>query len=369
METPLNLSSTKSVNSLGGASLNVPIGGNAFITKLGSGGTETITTNTLSNWSNANSICSVYFRIGTPGSLTVQMKAKVASGNSVVKVTVNGTPFTVNLSGSNYATFNVGTVNITTAGYVKVDIQGVSRTGSYFGDVSDLIISGPAAAANVNFANDATNFYWSRRGPSVHLNFATPANTEWFYSEINVPVGQDRVGSYFMANGFGEGYFGMQVNSSTERKILFSVWNPTGAKTTSKRVGPNVVATTFDGEGDGGKSYLLYNWVAGTTYKFLTQGKPDGAGNTVYSSWFFAPEVGSWKFLVTWSRPNTTTYLTSLHSFLENFELLNGYMDRQAQYGNQWAKSSTGIWTELTTATYTGDPTAKTSREWIMPEA
>lgn len=29
-----------------------------------------------------------------------------------------------------------------------------------------------------------------------------------------------------MANGFGEGYFGMQVNSETERRILFSVWSP-----------------------------------------------------------------------------------------------------------------------------------------------
>jgi hypothetical protein len=29
-----------------------------------------------------------------------------------------------------------------------------------------------------------------------------------------------------MANGFAEGYFGIQVNSSSERRILFSVWSP-----------------------------------------------------------------------------------------------------------------------------------------------
>ncbi len=34
------------------------------------------------------------------------------------------------------------------------------------------------------------------------------------------------IGSYFMANGFGQGYFGIQVNSASERRILFSVWSP-----------------------------------------------------------------------------------------------------------------------------------------------
>ena len=28
-----------------------------------------------------------------------------------------------------------------------------------------------------------------------------------------------------MANGFGQGYFGIQVNSLTERRVLFSVWS------------------------------------------------------------------------------------------------------------------------------------------------
>ena len=29
-----------------------------------------------------------------------------------------------------------------------------------------------------------------------------------------------------MANGFGEGYFGIQVNGPNERRVLFSVWSP-----------------------------------------------------------------------------------------------------------------------------------------------
>ncbi|RYD61889.1 MAG: DUF3472 domain-containing protein, partial [Verrucomicrobiaceae bacterium] len=37
----------------------------------------------------------------------------------------------------------------------------------------------------------------------------------------------------------------------------------------------------------------------------------DGAGNTVYTSWFFAPEVNAWKLMATWSRPKTEKYLMS----------------------------------------------------------
>ena len=43
---------------------------------------------------------------------------------------------------------------------------------------------------------------------------------------MTIPKNNDVVGSYFMANGFAEGYFGIQVNSETERRILFSVWSP-----------------------------------------------------------------------------------------------------------------------------------------------
>lgn len=49
------------------------------------------------------------------------------------------------------------------------------------------------------------------------------SNIEWYDNEVKVPKGEDVLGSYFMANGFGEGYFGFQVNSPTERRILFSV--------------------------------------------------------------------------------------------------------------------------------------------------
>ncbi len=71
-------------------------------------------------------------------------------------------------------------------------------------------------------------FYWGRRGPSVHLSYQVPRalNLRYAYSEITVPEGQDPIGSFFMANGFGQGYFGIQVNGPKERRVLFSVWSP-----------------------------------------------------------------------------------------------------------------------------------------------
>jgi hypothetical protein len=340
------------------SSYTISMGGNAYVTTLASGSSETVTSTSLANWTNANSKFSAYFRLGLTGSLTVKMRARVLpSGTSVVRVTVNGTPFTVQLSGTAATVYNVGTVNINAAGYVKVDLQGISKTGSYFADVDDLIISGTATASNVVYANDAANYYWSRRGPSVHMSYGSPANTEWMYNEITVPAGEDKIGSYFMANGFSGGYFGIQVNSATERRVLFSVWDPGTGKTTLVRKGPNVVDNTFGGEGTGGQSYLVFNWVAGNTYKFLTQGKPDGQGSTLFSSWIFTPESNTWRFIATWNRPNTNTYLTGLHSFLENFNPNYGYLGRKVLYSNQWVRNAAGVWSERTNATFTVDAT------------
>jgi hypothetical protein len=341
-------------------SYTVSMGGNAYVTQLATGGTETVTATSLSGWTNPNSIFSAYFRLGLTGSLTIKVKATVPSGNSTIKVTINGVAYNVNMTGKNATTYNVATVNIGSAGYVKVDFQGISKTGSNYAEVSDLVISGAATASNVLFANDPANYYWSRRGPSVHLGYdaGTPAsNNEWNYNEVTVPVGQDKIGSYFMANGFGEGYFGIQVNSATERRILFSVWDPTVGKTTLLRKGPNVIDNTFGGEGTGGQSYMLYNWVAGNTYKFLTQAKPDGTVGTVYSAWFYAPEAGSWKFIATWKRPNTITYLTGFYSFLENFDEEHGFFGRKVSFNNQWVRTVEGVWIERTTAEFTVDAT------------
>ena len=338
----------------------IALAGNGFITQAGKSATEIINGSGLANWTKDSTVASVYFRVANPGSLTVALEGALNGATaSTVKVSVNGSSFNVALSGTQSKTYVAGTVNVAQAGYVKVDLQGVSKSGGYFGDISAIKVAGSATTSGLNYANDAANYYWSRRGPSVNIGYVTPADTEYFYNEVTVPVGEDKIGSYFMANGFSQGYMGIQVNSASERRVLFSVWDPdTGGKTTLVRKGAGVQDNSFGGEGTGGQSYLVTNWVAGNKYRFITRATPDGAGSTLYSAWFYAPEAGAWRFIATWKRPATSTYLTGNHSFLENFIDTNGYLGRKAMFGNQWSRSAAGVWSEATSAGYHGDATA-----------
>ncbi|SFB46788.1 protein of unknown function [Janthinobacterium sp. 344] len=333
----------------------VELAGNAFITSGDKG--AVIGEQGLAGWSSPDAVASTYFRVAEAGAVQVALDASLADGgNSTIRVTVNGTPFDVKLAGKARKTYAVGTVNVPAAGYVKVDMQGLSRVKATFADVAALKVTANAA---LTYANDPANYYWSRRGPSVHMGYAVPANTEYFYNEMTIPKGQDAIGSYFMANGFGQGYMGIQVKSPSERWILFSVWDAdNGAKTTLVSKGAGVVDNAFGGEGTGGQTYLSYNWAAGTTYRFITRARPDGNGGSDYSAWFFAPETGKWRYIATWKRPAISTYLTGVHSFLENFIDTLGYTERRVQFGNQWARNSAGTWSEVTAGRFTGDATA-----------
>ncbi|MBV8605763.1 MAG: DUF5077 domain-containing protein [Pelomonas sp.] len=352
------------------APVSVPLGGNAFLTAAPAD--ASIDDTGLHNWTSPRTTISTYVDVRQVGNLQVALVGGVFGSNySLVKVSVDGRQaLTVPLApaGVAGAVFPVGTFYIERPGYVKIELQGVKKDGGYFGDISALQIDG-AAAQGALFANDPSNFYWSRRGSSVHLGFNVPANTEYFYSEVTVPPGQDPIGSYFMANGFNVGYFGMQVNSPTERWILFSVWNPPVGTTKLVASGKNVIVDSFGGEGTGGQSHLVLRWHAGATYRFITRAQPDGQGNTLFSAWFGVPDDDAqgrqggaepcvkWLYIATWQYQGTAMYHQGVYSFLENFNPDYGWRDRYAQYGNQWAVGANGAWTEVSSAYYDVDPT------------
>ena len=159
------------------------------------------------------------------------------------------------------------------------------------------------------------------------------------------------------------------MNGPEERRILFSVWSPFHTDNPKdipedQRVqllakGKDVRSGEFGNEGSGGQSYYIYPWKAGTTYRFLNRARPDGQGHTIYTAWFFAPEVGNWKLIASFRRPRTDKHLTGIHSFLENFADRNGYQGRMAYHGNPWARDTGGNWHELTKARFTGDDIAR----------
>lgn len=350
--------------------ISIPTAGNSWVINEGAINSRIITGKGITNWSENTIRIRTYFRTEQKGTLNLAVRSKVGSGTSVIQVTVGSEKKTITLSNSVFDILNIGTFRIEKPGYQWIEIQGISKTGSTFAEVSDLIISGSATEGKVYFSKD--DFYFGRRGPSVHLRYEIPAEASdivWFYNEITIPEGNDVPGSYFMANGFADGYFGMQCNSASERRILFSVWSPyktdnPGAipdeyKIILLKKGTDVSAQEFGNEGSGGQSYRKYFWKAGSTYRFLLKGQPSENNSTDYTAYFFAPELKKWELIASFRRPKTSNYLKSLYSFLENFIPETGYITRKGYYSNQWVMDSKGNWYELSGVKFTADATAR----------
>jgi len=352
--------------------ISVPLGGNTWSSshEKESG---SVTGNGIENWTNGNTTFTTYVRVSATGKLQAWLHLKVPDGKSVLELTVNGQSKKINAEGTEAKDYYAGDWEISDTGYIAFQLKGISKTGKAFADVNSLELEGPPINEHTAFTknNEGNFFHWGRRGPSVHLNYAVPENTnvEWFYNEITVPEGNDVIGSYFMADGFGEGYFGMQVNSPTERHILFSVWSPFATdnpkdipedkKIQLVKKGENVHAGEFGNEGSGGQSYMNYRWKAGTTYKFLLHARPGENNHTTYTAYFYAPEDGAWQLIASFSRPATNTWLKHLYSFLENFSPEQGNKERMALYGNQWIQTDKGEWIELNKIRFTADNTAR----------
>lgn len=361
-----------SVTSLQAQRITVPLGGNTWSSAKDQSGGK-ITKNGIENWRDRAAIFTTYVRVVKTGTLKVWLNLKVPDGKSVLLITIAGHSEKINAEGTDAKDYYAGEWAIADTGYVAFQLKGLSKTGNAFADVSNLKLEGAAINDRIAFTknNEGNFFYWGRRGPSVHLNYTIPenVNAEWFYNEVTVPVGEDVMGSYFMADGFGEGYFGMQVNSPTERHILFSVWSPfktdnpkeipEDQKIQLLKKGEGVHAGEFGNEGSGGQSYLNYNWKAGTTYQFLLHGHPDETGYTTYTAYFYTPEDETWHLIASFRRPVTNTWLKHLHSFLENFSPEYGDKERRVLFSNQWIRTSEGNWIELNKARFTADNTAR----------
>jgi hypothetical protein len=349
----------------------VPLGGNTWRNGKDTVGGN-ISNDGIVNWKAAKVNFTVYVRFGRTGKFKLYLDLAVPQGKSKITVSALGVAKKIVLTGNPFKDIYAGEWEVQDTGYVAITIKGVSKTDSLFANIRSIKLRGAAIDGKTAYVknNEDEFFYWGRRGPSVHLGYVVPdsVNTEWFYNEVTVPKGNDILGSYFMADGFNEGYFGMQVNSSTERRILFSIWSPFNTddpkaipadqKIIMLKKGGNVYTGEFGNEGAGGQSYMNYNWKAGITYKFLIHARPDGQGRTEYTAYFYTPESGKWQLVASFSRPQTNTYLKHLHSFLENFEPEQGTRTREVLFNNQWVCGADGKWIELDKARFTGDNTA-----------
>ncbi|GAB3038391.1 DUF3472 domain-containing protein [Bowmanella dokdonensis] len=312
----------------------------------------------------------LYFATDRPTAVTMALKARLSVAKLTLQVFVNEQQQTVTLQEGDEGPVAIGHFELKAPGYHTVRFTAPESAGS-LPELEALLLW--PEQEEVILTELSANPYWGRRGPSVHFSYEPPvsADIQWFYSEVTVPQGQDVPGSYFMANGFAEGYFGIQVNSGVERRVLFSVWSPYQTDDPDQipadqriqllRKGDGVYTGEFGNEGAGGQSYLKYSWQADTSYSFLLQVQPDDDNSTAYTAWFKPADSDDteWQLIAAFRRPQTQTHATRLHSFLENFLTEYGDQHRMARYHNQWVRDTSGIWHELTRAVLTADATAR----------
>lgn len=292
------------------------------------------------------------------GDLEVGIKGGRSGGNFLLEI--DGIKKPINLS--TYAHFD-----IRRAGYKRLILRPVGIDGGQdFGTITSLELSGKAVeGARFNLKE-------RRNSASVHLKYPLVQGEqgEWFYNEIRPKT--DPIYTYYEACGWHRGYFGIQVNSPSERRIIFSVWDAGSEAVDRDKVGDEnrvkllkkgqgVVAGDFGNEGTGGHSHMVYNWKTNDVHRFLVHAEPkDGA--TVYSGYYFFNERKEWGLIAKFRAPKDGSYMRGLYSFNENFGGQNGNLQRMAEFGPAFLGGNDGKWRELLEAQFSCDATGKADR-------
>lgn len=328
-------------------------------TEAGNGGA--IEKNGLVNWDNKSLSTRTFFYPQQSGKISMGVRLKNATHGTILKISLDSSgktyEITVNKT-DGIITLPVGTFFIRDSRYHFIEISGIHKEGKYFPEIQSIVFSGEAAA-NLKYN---TSPY--RGAPSTHLRYEVPKDSvlAWFYTEVVVPVGVNSVNAYYETNGFADGYMGIQVNSPTERRFIFSIWSnyktddpskiPSDYSVSLLKKGKDVFAGEFGKEGSGGHSHLVFPWLSGNTYKLLVGAKPAG-DHTIFTAYYFAPENNEWRLIASWDKTKTGgKCLSGLYAFIENFGD-NGNDFFKAAYGNQWVCTPAGTWIELTKCSLT----------------
>ena len=325
----------------------------------------------LTRWSDAKQSVNWYGKFANAGELHASVELRLPlESTSRLKLTIGDKSQEVSVSGEGKeksVKADFGTFSIPGAGHHRIMLEALNDSGAPLGDIESLVLSG-TALTEAHF-----NLKERRNAASVHLAYPVPRATEIeaFYCEVTAV--EDPTNTFYMACGWHRGYFGMQVNSTTERRIIFSVWDSGDEAVDRKKVddvnrvklmgkGEGVYTGDFGNEGTGGHSHLKYMWKTGEKQRFVVTAKPIEGTFTIFSGYWFHPEQQKWMLISSWKAPKEGGWLRGTHSFSENFSGSSGHLVRKALYGNQWIRTSDGKWQELTTATFSHDPTGKTDR-------
>jgi hypothetical protein len=324
----------------------------------------------ISGWTDPSLKVLWFGEIKNPGKLDCSVELRLPVGaETKLRLTIAGKSREAKANGTSGDPVKVdfGEFEIATAGYLQFTLESLNAPGQTAGDLQALLLDGPASVG-AHF-----NLKERRNAASVHLAYPVggATNVDAFYCEVTGV--ESPLWTYFEACGWHRGYLGMQVNSPTERRIIFSVWDSGGESKDRNKVGAQdrvtlvakgdgVFSGDFGNEGTGGHSHLVCDWKTGQKQRFLVTAKPTDATHTIYAGYWFQPEQQKWMLISSWKAPKDGGYMHGLYSFVENFGGSNGQLLRKALYGNQWFRNADGQWHEQTTATFSHDPTGKADR-------
>ncbi len=325
----------------------------------------------ITHWNDSNQSVNWYGNFVKTGALNVKVALQPASSQATRwRMSVSGQSKDASVPAASNAkpfTVDFGSFVIAKAGYHRLVLESLEAPSKPVGGVKELILGGPAVEQS-HF-----NLEPRRNAASVHLAYIEPsdANVEAFYCEVTAI--DDPTATFYMACGWHRGYFGMQVNSETERRIIFSVWDSGDEAVDRNKVadekrvklmrkGEGVYSGDFGNEGTGGHSHLKYLWKTGEAQRFIVTAEPIQGTFTIFSGYWFHPEKKVWMLISSWKAPSEGGYLRGLHSFSENFDGDSGHLRRKAFYGNQWVRTDKGEWLEVTQASFSHDPTGKVDR-------
>jgi hypothetical protein len=304
------------------------------------------------------------------GKLEVSLALQLPKGSSsTLKLTVFGRAMEKTILGSedDVQSVRFGEVTLREPGYQSFVLESLNSKGQFTGNIEALVLSGPPIQ-NAHF-----NMKPRRNSASVHLAYPIKKGTKVSAFYVEMTGLEDPIWSYYMACGWHRGYFGMQVNSPTERRIIFSVWDSGNEAIDRDKVGnadrvtlvdkgKDVYSGDFGNEGTGGHSHLKFPWKTGENQRFLVTAEPVDATHTVFAGHYFRSDLKKWMLISSWKAPKEGKRLRGLYSFSENFVGKNGHVLRKALYGNQWIRTASGHWHELTRATFSHDSAGKADR-------
>ena len=230
----------------------------------------------ITGWSDRAQQVTWYGLIRSNGALNCAVALRATNTVARLRLTVAGQTREATASGG---VANFGAFNIAAPGYQRFALELLDGSGV---GLDALVLGGPAMK-DAHF-----NLKPRRNAASVHLSYPTPkdAKVTAFYCEVTAV--KDPLPSYYMACGWHRGYFGMQVNGPTERRIIFSVWDSGGEAIDRKKVadenrttlvakGEGVFSGDFGHEGTGGHSHLVYPWKTGERQRFIVTAKTTDA--------------------------------------------------------------------------------------------